>query len=79
MRHVAIYYTKHKRADGSHYFLERLGSDGVVWLDNRLSRANMERRARELAKSRWQIDGFRIARGQRLDRLHYLNAAVQPL
>lgn len=74
-RHVIVFYTR--AVNGG--YIERLGSDGVAFPDNRLSRSNMEAWARELGKKRPNVCGFRLACGARLENLFFLNAAVQPL
>lgn len=82
MRHFAIFYTSQQRPDGTQFFQEKFGSDGVAYMDNRHNLASMMHAARTIGTSRKAIAnlaGFRIARGSHLSRLHYLNAAVQPL
>lgn len=78
MKHFIIFYEKQTREDGTHYYSERRGSDGIAYPDNRLNCTSMGRLAREIAAKRPRCHGFRIARGTRLDNLFYLTAAVQP-
>ena len=77
----AIYYTRHERLDGTPFYSEKLGSDGVAILDGRLGRARRDTLARTIGNSRkpFGVDGYRLARGSRLDSLFFLTAAVQPL
>lgn len=78
MRHFIVFYQTATRPDGTNYWTERLGSDGIAYPDNRLSRANMERLAHEIAAKRERCQGFRLARGNRLDSLFFLDARVKP-
>ncbi len=77
MRHFIIFYSRN--VDGS--YSEKLGSDGIACLDNRFGRARQHEEARRVGNSRkaFHVDGYRIARGNRLDSLFFLTAAVQPL
>lgn len=77
MRHFIIFYSRNP--DGS--YSEKLGSNGVVFLDNRLGRARQHEVARTIGNSlkAFHVDDYRIARGQRLDRLFFLTATVQSL
>ncbi len=81
MKQWAIYYTRHERLDGSPFYSENLDSDGIAILDGRFGRIRREQQARQIGLSRkaFGVDGFRLARGSRLDSLFYLHAEVQPL
>jgi hypothetical protein len=82
MKQFAIYYTKQQRADGSTFYQEKLGSDGIAYLDARLSLANRKRLAWDIGQKRKVIAnlaGFRLARGNSLDSLFILTAEVQSL
>lgn len=82
MRHFAIFYTSGTRPDGTRFFADKLGSDGIAYMDNRHNLASMKEAARTIGRQRAQvagISGFRIARGTRIDSLHFLTAAVIPL
>lgn len=82
MRHFAIFYTSGTRPDGTTFFTDKLGSDGIAYMDNRHSLASMKHVARTIGRQRAQvagITGFRIARGTCLNSLHFLTAAVIPL
>lgn len=69
------YYAWFYRKQGESY-VEGLGSFSLIRLDGRLNRDNMEEIAARECKLRG-YDGWRIARGQRLDNQFYLNAAVR--
>lgn len=81
MRHFIIFYTKHQRLDGSIFWSEKLGSDGIAYLDNRFGRARQHAEAHRIGATRraFHVDGYRIARGQDLSRLFFLTAEVQSL
>jgi hypothetical protein len=81
MKQWAIYYTRRVRDDGTVYYQDKLGSDGIAILDGRYGRAKRDQQAREIGNRRkaFGIDGYRLARGSRLDRLFFLTAAIQPL
>lgn len=81
MKQWAIYYTRRTRPDGTIYYQDKLGSDGVAILDGRFGRARRDASARAIGNSRkaFGIDGYRLARGNRLDSLFFLQAEVQPL
>jgi hypothetical protein len=57
-------------------YVEPCGDRQLVFLDGRLSRANMEAIAAEQCLKR-KYDGWRIARGNHLLTPFYLNAAVK--
>ncbi len=75
MRQWAVYYTRNP--DGS--YSDKLGSDGIAQLDARFGLSGRMAQARVLAKSRRGIHGFRLARGNRVDQLFFLQATIQPL
>ena len=81
MKQWAIYYTRRVREDGTIYYQEKLGSDSVAPLDGRFGRARRDESARAIGNSRkaFGVDGYRLARGNRLESLFFLTAAVQPL
>ncbi len=81
MKQWAIYYTRRTRPDGTTYYQDKLGSDRIAILDGRLGRAKRDRQAREIGLRRkaFGVDGYRLARGSRLDGLFFLQAEVQPL
>ncbi len=81
MRQWAIYYTRHERLDGTPFYSEKLGSDGIAILDGRLGydRRHMQAREIGLRRKAFHVDGYRLARGTRLDSLFFLTAAVIPL
>lgn len=64
-----------RTADG---WVEPCGSFAWVRFDGRLSLTNMHNIAEEECLKRG-YDGWRIGRGERLDRLFWLNDAVYPL
>ena len=81
MKQWAIYYTHHERLDGTPFYSEKLGSNGIAILDGRCGRTRREQQARDIGNYRkpFGIAGYRLARGNRLDNLFFLQAAVQPL
>jgi hypothetical protein len=79
MKYWAVFYQlRHNQDDGTPYYIEPCGSFKIVRLDGRLSRAGMMEVAADVCKRRG-YDGYRVARGERLDSLFMLNAAVIPV
>jgi len=71
MKHWAQFYTLR---DGS--FHEGMGSFAIIFIDGRLSNVNRCAIAAKHCKARG-YDGYRIARGERLEKPFFRNAAVQ--
>lgn len=76
MRYWAQFYQRRQRPDGTFYYVEAIGDRQLIFLDGRWARARMELVANEECVARG-YDGWRLARGERLERPFYLNAAVK--
>lgn len=72
------YWAEFYRINDKGAYVDVLGDRGILRIDARLSRINMHTHAREWA-IKHKFDGFRIARGDNLLRLFYLDSAVVPV